>query len=67
MTSRTVTLGADDLRALARAAGLAPTQDELRTIAERLSGLLTQLEAVTEDELTGLEPSFVLPVTEARS
>lgn len=57
-----ITLSADDVRPLARLAGLAVPEETLAVIAERLAATLTQLAAVPDADLADVEPAFVLPL-----
>ena len=56
-------LGADDVRALARLAGLQVRDEDAGAIAERLTATLALLAAVPDDLLADVEPAFVLPMT----
>jgi hypothetical protein len=56
-------LVADDVAALARLAGLKIRDDDLATIAERLTTTLEMLAAVPDELLADVEPAFVLPMT----
>ncbi len=55
-------LVADDVRALARLAGLEVRDDDAGPIAERLSATLALLAAVPDELLADVEPAFVLPM-----
>jgi hypothetical protein len=56
-------LVADDVRALARLAGLQVRDEDAGAIAERLTATLTLLAAVPDELLADVEPAFVLPMT----
>jgi hypothetical protein len=56
-------LGADDVRALARLAGLQVRDEDAAAIAERLTATLVLLAAVPDELLADVEPAFVLPMT----
>ena len=56
-------LVADDVRALARLAGLTLRDDDAAAIAERLTATLALLAAVPDELLADVEPAFVLPMT----
>jgi hypothetical protein len=55
-------LTTDQVRALARAAGLTIRDDEIGPLTERLNATRAQLAAVPEALLAGSEPAFVLPL-----
>jgi hypothetical protein len=56
-------LVADDVRALARLAGLQVRDEDAQAIAERLTATLALLAAVPDELLDDAEPAFVLPMT----
>jgi hypothetical protein len=56
-------LVADDVAALARLAGLEIRDDDLATIAGRLTTTLEMLAAVPDELLADVEPAFALPMT----
>lgn len=56
-------LVADDVRALARLAGLQVRDEDAGAIAERLTATLALLAAVPDELLADVEPAFVLPMT----
>ena len=58
-----IALVADDVRALARLAGLEIRDEDARPIAERLTTTLALLAAVPDELLADVEPAFVLPMT----
>ena len=53
-----VRLSVEDIRTMARVAGLTVRDDEVAAIAERLSATLTVLAAVPDAVLCDLEPAF---------
>lgn len=55
-------LVADDVRALARLAGLEVRDGDAGPIAERLTATLALLAAVPDELLADVEPAFVLPM-----
>ena len=55
-------LVADDVRALARLAGLQVRDEDAGPIAARLTATLALLAAVPDELLAGVEPAFVLPM-----
>jgi hypothetical protein len=63
----TLTLTPDDVRALARAAGLTIKDDELAPLTERFNAARAHLASVPDDLLAPCEPAFVLPLTGAAS
>ena len=56
-------LVADDVRALARLAGLTLRDEDAGPIAQRLNATLALLAAVPDELLARVEPAFVLPMT----
>jgi hypothetical protein len=56
----------DDVRALARVAGITIRDDEIGPLTERFNAARAQLAAVSDELLAGLEPTFVLPLPRAR-
>lgn len=56
-------LVADDVRTLARLAGLTVRDEDAGAIAERLTATLAMLAAVPDELLADVEPAFVLPMT----
>jgi hypothetical protein len=58
MTQLTV----DDVRAMARAAGLTIRDDEIGPLADRFNATRAQLAAVPDEWLADSEPAFVLPL-----
>jgi hypothetical protein len=60
-------LVADDVRALARLAGLEIRDEDAGPIAERLTATLALLAAVPDEILADVEPAFVLPMTTPRA
>jgi hypothetical protein len=58
---------ADDVRALARLAGLDVRDEDAGPIAERLTATLALLAAVPDALLADAEPAFVLPTTPPRA
>jgi hypothetical protein len=61
------TLTIDDVRALARAAGLTIEGDDIGPLTERFNATRAQLAAVPDALLAGSEPAFVLPLPGATS
>jgi hypothetical protein len=61
------TLTVDDVRALARAAGLTIDEDQIGALTERFNAARAQLAAVPDELLAGAEPAFVLPLPGGRS
>jgi len=59
MTASAVTV--DDVRTLAKLAGLDLAPESLALLAERLAAVRSQLAAVPDAVLAGLEPAFILP------
>ena len=57
----------DDVRALARAAGITIRDDEIGPLTDRFNAARAQLASVPDHLLSGLEPSFVLPLPGAAS
>ena len=55
-------LTVDDVRALARAAGLTIRDDEIGPLTDRFNTTRAQLAAVPDELLAESEPSFVLPL-----
>lgn len=62
MTARPVTVTVDDVRTLAKLAGLDLAAEALPPLAERLAAVRGQLAAIPDDALAGIEPAFVLPL-----
>jgi len=58
----TLTLTVDDVRALARAAGLTIKDDEIGPLTERFNAARAHLASVPDELLAGCEPAFVLPL-----
>jgi hypothetical protein len=56
-------LVADDVRTLARLAGLPVRDEDAIAIAERLTATLALLAAVPDELLADVEPAFALPMT----
>jgi hypothetical protein len=56
------TLTVDDVRAMARAAGLAVRDDEIGPLTDRFNATRAQLASVPDEWLTDSEPAFVLPL-----
>lgn len=56
------TLTIEDVRVLARSAGLTIEDDEIGPLTERLNATRAQLAAVPDDLLAEGEPAFVLPL-----
>lgn len=56
------TLTVDDVRAMARAAGLTVRDDEIGPLTDRFNATRAQLAAVPDEWLAGSEPAFVLPL-----
>jgi hypothetical protein len=63
----TLTLTADDVRALARAAGLSIKDDEIAPLTERFNAARAHLASVPDELLAACEPAFVLALPGARS
>lgn len=59
MTATAVTV--DDVRTLARLAGLDLAPESLALLAERLTAVRSQLAAVPDAALVGIEPTFIVP------
>jgi hypothetical protein len=60
MTPSAVTV--DEIRTLAKLAGLEVAPDALPLLAERISGVRAQLAAIPDAALAKVEPAFVLPL-----
>ena len=56
------TLTVENVRVLARAAGLTIKDDEIGPLTERLNATRAQLASVPDELLAGSEPAFVLPL-----
>ena len=56
------TLTVEDVRVLARAAGLTIKDDEIGPLTDRFNATRAQLAAVPDDLLAESEPAFVLPL-----
>jgi len=56
------TLTLEDVRALARAAGLTIKDDEIGPLTERFNATRAQLASVPDALLAESEPAFVLPL-----
>lgn len=56
------TLTVEDVRALARAAGLTIEDDEIGPLTERFNATRAQLAGVPDELLADCEPAFVLPL-----
>ena len=56
------TLTVDDIRAMARAAGLTIREDEIGPLTDRFNATRAQLAAVPDEWLADSEPAFVLPL-----
>jgi hypothetical protein len=65
MTSLTLTV--DDVRTLARAAGLTIKDAEIGPLTERFNAARDHLASVPDELLAACEPAFVLPLPGARS
>jgi hypothetical protein len=65
MTSLTLTV--DDVRALARAAGITITDGEIGALTERFNAARAHLASVPDELLASCEPAFVLPLPGAPS
>lgn len=63
----TLTLTVDDVRALARAAGLIIKDDEIGPLTERFNAARAHLASVPDDLLAACEPAFVRPLPGAVS
>ena len=55
-------LTVDDVRSMARAAGLTIRDDEIGPLTERFNAARSALAAVPDEWLSGCEPAFVLPL-----
>ena len=63
MTALTI----DEVRALARAAGITIRDDDIGPLTERFHAARAQLSAVPDELLSDLDPAFVLPLPGATS
>ena len=61
------TLTVDDVRTLARAAGLTIKEDEIGSLTERFNAARAHLASVPDDLIASCEPAFVLALAGARS
>jgi hypothetical protein len=55
-------LTVEDVRGLARAAGLTIMDDEIGALTERFNATRAQLASVSDELLAETEPAFVLPL-----
>jgi hypothetical protein len=57
-----IPLTVEDVRVLARVAGLTIEEDEIGSLTERFNAARAQLAAVPDELLAASEPAFVLPL-----